>query len=221
MSEQGCEQGAGGLDLAGALAALCSPDVLAQNEGVAAAVKIGAAAVPGLLALLKESGVSRAQVMYALALLGDRRAESAFTEGLGDDDERVRAYAAQGLARMGHSGGLTACLQTLNDAADPLHLDRTPSVEALSEIGLRAAPALLRLLLAEDELTRLHSQRALQGVLARCYGFRPGYGYPTPAAAEQADATWRDYGNYDYAADAPARARAAARLREWFEAKRD
>ena len=218
MSEQKPETEAG--RLVGALAALRSADVLTQNEGVAAAIEIGAAAVPRLLALLKESGVNRAQVMYALAQIGDRRAESAFAEGLGDDDERVRAYAAQGLARMGHPRALTACLQTLNDAADQLHLDWTPSVEALSEMGLRAAPALLGLLTTEDEMTRLHCQRALQGVLARRYGFRPGHGYPTPEAAEQACAAWRDFGNYDYAADAATRAGAAARLREWFEAAR-
>ncbi len=199
-----------------ALAALHSKDVLTQNEGVTAAIQIGSPAVPALLELLDEPGVNRAQVMYALAQIGDRRADKAFVAGLRDSDERVRAYAAQGLVRSGHPDALAASLETLNDAADEMHLDRTPSVASLGGMGLDAVPPLLDLLMDEDEMTRLHSQRALELIVMRRYGFRPGQGFPTREAEEQARAAWRDHGNYDYAANAATRADAVSHLREWF-----
>src|SRR5260370_40540593 len=85
-----------------ALNAFRSDNVMIQNEGVAAAIQIGAATVPELLSLMEERGASRAQVMYALAQIGDSRAEQAFLAGLKDGDERVRAHAAQGLVPIGH-----------------------------------------------------------------------------------------------------------------------
>src|SRR2546427_6571665 len=97
-----------------ALVQLCSDDVLLQNEGVATVIRIGAAAVPALLPLLEDGGAGRrAQVMYALAQIAEPGTAEAFQHGLGDQDERVRAYAAEGLAHIGHQDALTACLQTL------------------------------------------------------------------------------------------------------------
>ena len=61
--------------LTAAFAALRSADVLIQNEGVADAIQLGAVAVPGLLSLLAQRDAPRAQVMYALAQIGDARAE--------------------------------------------------------------------------------------------------------------------------------------------------
>jgi HEAT repeat protein len=158
----------------------------------------------------------RAAAMYALSQAGDSGAAEAFRKGLGDVDERVRAYAARGLARIGDPGAQTACLATLNDAADELHLDMTPSVQALGEMGLKAAPALLELLLHDDEMTRLHAQRALELILSRRHGFRPGRGFPSRAAEEAMRAEWRANGDYDYSAEPEARARAVERWREWL-----
>ena len=202
--------------LSAAFIALRSEDFMTQNEGVAAAIQIGRAAVPGLLSLLEDRGVNRAQVMYALAQIGDSGAEQAFLAELGDGDERVRAYAAQGLVGIGHPDAMQACLHTLNDAADELHLDRTPSVDALGRMGLESVPFLLDLLMNEEEMTRLHSHRALELVVMRCHGFRSGQGFPTADAEEQARAAWQDNGNYDYAADETIRAAAVTRLRVWF-----
>lgn len=203
-----------------ALNALRSDDVMTQNEGVAAAIRIGSAAVPGLLSLLANRGISRAQVMYALAQIGDSRAQQAFLAGLKSADERERAYAAQGLVRIGHPDAIAACLQTLNDAPDPLHLDRTPSVAALGEMGLKPVPSLLESLMDKDETTRLHSQRALELILSRRHGFRSGQGFPSPEAEEKMRAEWRNNGDYDYGADAKRRGEAVAKWRQWLaEAK--
>jgi HEAT repeat protein len=158
----------------------------------------------------------RAAAMYALSQAAGPRSADEFRKALGDADERVRAYAAQGLVRIGDTGALAACLKTLNDAADELHLDMTPSVQALGEMGLKAAPALLELLLHDDEMTRLHAQRALELILSRRHGFRPGRGFPSRAAEEAMRAEWRANGDYDYSAEPEARARAMERWREWL-----
>ena len=201
-----------------ALLQLRSNDVLLQNEGVATVIRIGAAAVPALLLLLEDGEAGRrAQVMYALAQIAEPGTTEAFQHGLGNQDKRVRAYAAVGLARIEHPDALTACLQTLNDAPNPLHADMTPAVLALGQMGMRVVPALLDLLMDDHEFTRLHAQRALEMILDQRHGFYPGQGFPTPEAEEQARAEWKDNGGYDYSADAATRAAAVAKWQRWLE----
>ena len=200
-----------------ALDLLRSNDVLAQNEGVAAAIASGDSAVPALLSLLDDANAGRrAQAMYALARIGAHEAATAFQRGLDDADERVRAYAALGLVRINHPDALTAIIRTLNDAPDQLHLDVTPAVGVLSELGLAAVSPLLDALLSEDQLTRLRAQRALEGITNRRHGFATGQGFPTPEAEAAARAEWRANGPYDHAADAATRAAAVARWRRWL-----
>lgn len=206
-----------GTELAAAIAALNSEDALTQNDGVERAIRIGSPAVPELLQVLGKAVGNRAQVMYALSQIGDTRAASAFLAGLRDEDERVRAYAAQGLTRIGNPTAMAASIQTLNDAADELHLDMTPAVRSLGEMGLKAVPPLLDLLMNVDEMTRLHAQRALEMILSRRHGFIPAQGYSSSKAEEAMRSEWRDHGDYDYSADANARSASVAKWREWLE----
>jgi HEAT repeat protein len=203
-------------DLGMTIAALNSEDVLTQNEGIEKAIWIGKASVPPLLALLEKGGGNRAQVMYALSQIGDARAASVFTGCLHDKDERVRAYSAQGLARIGDPQAQAAILQTLNDAADQLHADITPSVLTLGGMGLKAVPSLLDLLMADDEMTRLHAQRALELILARRHGAAPDSGFPSPKAEDDMRSEWSANGNYDYSAPASAREASVEKWRQWL-----
>lgn len=199
--------------LRAALDQLRSDDVLVQNEGVASVIQLGAEAVPALLPFLEDgSAMRRSQVMYALAQIAEPGTAEAFQRGLGDADERVRAYAAVGLARIGHPNALTACLQTLNDAPNEAHLDMTPAVQALGEMGISVVPALLDLLMNEDEFTRLHAQRVLELILNRRHGLGQ-----EPEAEKQVEEEWQANGAYDYAADAATRAASVAKWRRWFE----
>jgi HEAT repeat protein len=145
-----------------AVAAFHSPDVLVQNEAVEIAIELGPKALRALLALQQDPGVSQPQLMYALSQIADARCTPLFTERLNDSDERIRAYAAQGLAQIGDPQAAAAALKTLNDAPDELHLDITPSVRTLGTMGLSVVPQLLDLLTSEDKMTRLHAQRALE-----------------------------------------------------------
>lgn len=200
-----------------ALAALRSDDVLTQNEGAEAAVQIGSRAVSSLIAILDEPGSKHAPAMYALAQIGDARAAEVFLTGLQDAQERVRAYAAQGLVRIGDSRAVAACLQTINDGGDELHSDITPSVQALGQMGLRAVPPVLNLLTNENEVTRLHAQRALELILENRHGFVTGNGFPSREAEEAVRREWRANGDYNYAASTEKRAAAAAKWRLWLE----
>jgi HEAT repeat protein len=56
--------------LKAALEQLLDADVLVQNQGVEALIRIGKPAVPPLLSMLKKGSGSRRQVMYTLSQLG-------------------------------------------------------------------------------------------------------------------------------------------------------
>jgi len=195
------------IDLSLVAAALRGSDIAAQNEAVATAIAAAGAAVPLLLSLWRQPDVARWQVVYALERIADPRAEGVFAAGLHDSDERVRAYAARGLARVGHPGALDALLSTLNDAADPLHLDLTPSVEALAAFELEAVAPLLERLLDDDAMTRLHAQRALQLIVARRLA---------PAAEETLRSMWQQHGDYAWDADVDRRRSAVALWQDWL-----
>ena len=205
-------------ELIAAMDKLRSDSVAVQNEGAQIALQAGKAALPHLLPLLQEQkAATRAQAMYVISRVGGSEATEAFKHGLQDDDESVRAYAAEGLVRANDPAALSACLKTLNDAPDLTHLDMTPAVESLSEMGLEAVPPLLDLLMDDDEMTRLHAQRALEGIVYRRHGFQSGRGFPTPADEQDVRNEWQSNGSYDYAAPVAARAAAVEKWRTWLE----
>lgn len=124
---------------------------------------------------------------------------AALRRALDAPDEDVRAQAALRLAELDDPYALEALIRTLDDGAGPNHVDITPAVSALGAMGERALPALIEPLGAEDELTRLHAQRALEGAIH--HGSRP------------------QLRTVDYAYDAEPEARraAVARLRRALE----
>lgn len=107
---------------------------------------------------------------------------------------------------------IEAHIRALDEDADELHSDMTPAVSALAAIGEPALPALLEPLAAPGELTRLHAQRALEGVIYQRHGFRPGQGFP--AGAEDAARADLLVIGYQYDADEASREAAIARLRD-------
>jgi HEAT repeat protein len=207
-------------ELIAAIDKLRSDSVAVQNEGAQTALQAGKAALPHLLPLLQEQkAATRSQAMYVISRVGGSEASDVFKQGLQDQDERVRAYAAEGLALANDPDALSASLKTLNDAPDMAHLDMTPAVESLSEMGLDAVSPLLDLLMDDDEMTRLHAQRALEGIVNRMHGFQSGRGFPTPAAEQEMRNEWQSNGSYDYAAPVAARAAAVEKWRTWLEEK--
>lgn len=110
---------------------------------------------------------------------------------------------------------IEAQIRALDEDADELHSDMTPAVSALAAIGEPALPALLEPLGAQSELTRLHAQRALEGVIYQRHGFRAGQGFP--AGGEDAARTDLRAIGYRHDDDEAARDAAIARLRGQLE----
>jgi hypothetical protein len=129
---------------------------------------------------------------------------------LDNTDENVRARAAVALHRLGHARALEACLRTLDDAPDPLHADRTPAVQCLIEIGEPALAPLIDRLASDDGDTRLHAERAVQGITRRRFGF-DGFSWPDGAMKRWMD--WWDGIGFESADVAHSRAAAIERLR--------
>lgn len=158
----------------------------------------------------------RADAMDRLAGMAAAEAAPYFQQGLSDPDERVRSHAARGLVRLGHVAALSACLRTIDDNPDLLHLDLTPSVHALGDMGLAAVGPLLDLMLRGERDTRMHAQRALELIVARRSGFRPGQGFPDAKAERAARKVWTDNGGYDFSADSADRDASVVLWRRWL-----
>lgn len=107
---------------------------------------------------------------------------------------------------------IAAHIRALDNDADELHADMTPAAGALAEIGEPALPALLEPLAAPAELTRLHAQRALEGVIYRRHGFRSGGGFADPGGEDAARRDLQGIG-YEYDAGEEERRAALERLR--------
>jgi hypothetical protein len=107
----------------------------------------------------------------------------------------------------------------LDDDADPLHADYTPAVWGLCELGLDAAAAVVPLLDASADMTRLRASRVLECVVSRHFGWRAGQGYPRGSDGEaRFRALWQENGAYAYDATPEARQIAAARWAAWLAA---
>lgn len=106
-------------------------------------------------------------------------------------------------------------IAALDEGADPLHADQTPAVSELAAMGLRAVEPLTGPLGSDDEMTRLHAQRAWEGVIYGRHGFAPGQGFPSAEAEQGAVADVREVG-YSFEAEPEERAAAIERLRAWL-----
>ena len=111
---------------------------------------------------------------------------------------------------------IDALVRGLDDDPDPLHLDMTPAVQALGEIGTDAVPALAGPLGSPSQDTRLRAQRALEAIVQRRHGFAPGRGFPGGQAEQDARDELAEIG-YDFEAEPSERAAAIERLRVWHE----
>jgi len=106
-------------------------------------------------------------------------------------------------------------IAALDEDADPMHLDHTPAVAQLARMGLRAVEPLTTPLCSDRQETRMHAQRAWEGVVYARHGWVGGQGFPDDRAEEAAAADLRDVG-YAFDGTADEREAAVQRLREWL-----
>lgn len=112
---------------------------------------------------------------------------------------------------------LAELLATLDNAPDELHGDITPAVLALAELGWVAAPALLDLMLADAADTRLHAQRAFEGIVMRDFGFVRGRGFASSDDENRFRELWATHGGYAYDASEARRSLAVETWRGWLK----
>src|SRR4051812_30353570 len=101
----------------------------------------------------------------------NREDAAAALADLESPSEEVRSQAARRLHQLDHPRALDACLKTINDAPDPLHLDMTSSVQCLRDIGQPALPPLIDLLASDDRMTRMRAERAVSWITKLPFGF--------------------------------------------------
>ncbi|HEX9988145.1 MAG TPA: hypothetical protein VGE45_06655 [Chloroflexia bacterium] len=110
-------------------------------------------------------------------------------------------------------------VQTIDDNANPLHSDFTPSVLKLSEMGIPGAKAVLDLLDAPRYETRLRAERVLEGVVMGRNGWEYGQGYTDDDGQQKTNDLLKANGSYR--ADAPPKERRESieKWRQWLEAE--
>ena len=163
---------------------------------------LGTQAVDSLLAAADAPGEPERlhTIAWLLVALADPRADQLFKGWLRSDDEHLRAAGASGLARLQSPYALDALVATIDDAADPLHADVTPSATGLGVMGRAAAAAVLNLLESRSEMTRLRAQHALEaiassetrGAWSELWARNGGYRWDAPEAQRAASLLrWR------------------------------
>lgn len=92
-----------GIDIGKLTARLSEKDGMAREKARKELVKIGGAAVGGLLGLMEnsESGQARWEAAKALCDIGDKRAIGPFVRALEDDYEELAWIAAEALKKQG------------------------------------------------------------------------------------------------------------------------
>lgn len=103
----------------------------------------------------------------------------------------------------------------LDQDADEGHLDQTPAMRELAGMGLRAVGPLAVPLLDESRETRLHAQRAWEGIVYARHGWVAGQGFPDDESEAAVVADLREVG-YDFDAEPGERTAAVERLRAWL-----
>jgi len=139
-----------------ALAAqLESPDFNTRALALAELVRRGLEAAPALRgALESSSNEAQTEALRGLAEIADPASADSFAFFLAAPDERLRAYAARGLARIGDARARDALVRTIDDFPDDLHYQFTPAVVELIALGPAALPLVAPLLSASGATTR-------------------------------------------------------------------
>lgn len=112
---------------------------------------------------------------------------------------------------------LTKLLAALDSEPDELHGDITPAVLALTEVGWPAAASLLERMLVGSMDTRLHAQRAFEGILMREFGFVRGHGFARHEDEQRMRQLWAAHGDYAYDDDEAQRSLAVESWRRWLK----
>ncbi len=162
------------------------------------------------------TAAQQAELLDLLRQIGGPEDAELFRKFLDSEQSQVRSAAAAGLQQQSAADAVAALVATLNDAPDLLHTDLTPSVLALSELGLPAVHAILPLLSATEARTRQRAQRVLERVtfarVDRATGIHPH----VENARRAWQALWEANGSYRWDAPEPERLASQRLWQDWL-----
>jgi HEAT repeat protein len=121
-----------------------------RNAAVETLALIGAASVGALVTALAAGGEQRKFLVDALGAIGDPAAVPALGRAIRDDDENVRAAAAEALGAIGGDEAIAALRQRLQGDGD--YLGRLAALEALTRLRAVVTRSELEPLLEEPIL---------------------------------------------------------------------
>ena len=110
-------------------------------------------------------------------------------------------------------------LARIDDDPDPLHIDFTPTVHELINVGVPAILPTLDLMLSDDNLTRMRAQRVIEGVMGVEYGFVSGQGWKKVGGEEQWRKQWAELGDLDYQASSEKRLASVTLWKSWLASR--
>lgn len=194
-------------------------DLNTRNAARAELIRRGSSAVKELLSKLDEDIELdyRKTLLRVLLEIKDARAEATFRKSLHSADEDIRAIGAGGLFSLGAKDAIDACVATINDAPDILHYDITPSVVALSEMGIPALQATLPLLDSEAARTRQRAQKLFELITFNEVSRRVKPRPLSDAARIEWMALWTKNGSYQWNAPEEQRKSAVKLWEEWLK----
>ncbi len=110
-------------------------------------------------------------------------------------------------------------LARIGDDPDPLHIDFTPAVSELIDVGVPAILPTLDLMLSDDKLTRMRAQHVIEGVMGVEYGFVSGQGWKKVGGEEQWRKLWAELGDLDYQASLEKRLTSVTLWKRWLASR--
>lgn len=184
---------------------LGAADSKLRSQSVAQLVALRGEAVPRLRKATESPDPEiRMLAFRALHEIGDPACAMVFKHALDDVDERIRAYAAQGLARIADPQAMEALIATLNDFPDVLRQPSTPATDTLTEMGPRVLPKMVELLKSDAPMTRMRAFLVIRNVV-------------TPDLRQGGwEMLWQQLGEYDALATKEKRQPAVQRWHNWI-----
>jgi HEAT repeat protein len=181
-------------------------DFVRRDQALGELVRRGGAAVPALIqAVASGDPELRGSAVNALAEIAEPSCAELFAQLAGDPDGRVRAHAADGLARLGDPRAVDALVRTIDDRPDELHHPSSLSAATLIGMGPGVLARVAPLLSAPGEATRMRALFVIRAIV--------------DAQGEDSAARWRELGSYRAGAPAADREAAAEQWRAWLAAR--
>lgn len=151
------------------LIARLTPRNTAESEqALAQLIKIGSHAVPALLEQINDPDSNiRPLAMQALADIADVSCADRFYQAVHDEDEAVRAWAANALVKLKDPRRVEALLDTFNDQAIDLPGPHTLSTAALVEEGPSVLVKIATMLADLNPFTREKAFWVIAGIVSR------------------------------------------------------